>query len=94
VSLPTDIMLRPARLQDIPEIAPNQRWHLDGEDYVPRVAAGWISDPSGRFVAAEHEGIVRGFGRIVMHTATDAWAEGLRDRVLPRGAWVHPPNGR
>ncbi|MGI6517488.1 MAG: GNAT family N-acetyltransferase [Bacillota bacterium] len=78
MSLPTDIMLRPARLQDIPEIARISAGIWDGEDYVPRVAAGWISDPSGRFVAAEHEGIVRGFGRIVMHTATDAWAEGLR----------------
>jgi len=94
VSLPTDIMLRPARLQDIPEIARISAGIWDGEDYVPRVAAGWISDPSGRFVAAEHEGIVRGFGRIVMHTATDAWRKAFGIRVLPRGAWVHPPNGR
>lgn len=86
MSLPTDIMLRPARLQDIPEIARISAGIWDGEDYVPRVAAGWISDPSGRFVAAEHEGIVRGFGRIVMHTATDAWAEGLRDSCFTQGS--------
>lgn len=78
MSVPSDITLRLACLRDIPEISRISAGIWDGEDYVPTVATKWLSDPSGRFLIAEHEGVVRGFGRIVMHTSVDAWAEGLR----------------
>jgi GNAT superfamily N-acetyltransferase len=50
----------------------------DGDDYIPRVAKQWVGDPEGRFIVAECDGVVRGFGRLAMRTPTDGWLEGLR----------------
>ncbi|MDD4337415.1 MAG: GNAT family N-acetyltransferase [Firmicutes bacterium] len=78
MSVPSDIMLRPARPGDIADIVRISAGIWDGEDYVPLAATKWMSDACGRFIVAEHDCAVRGFGRIVMDTAVDAWAEGLR----------------
>ena len=72
------IMTRAARLDDIPSMIRISADIWDGDDYIPRVAEQWIGDPDGRFIVAECDGVVRGFGRLAMHTPTDGWLEGLR----------------
>lgn len=72
------VITRLAGLDDIPAMIRISADVWDGEDYVPRVAKQWVCDPEGRFIVAECDGVVRGFGRLAMHTTTDGWLEGLR----------------
>lgn len=72
------VITRLAGLDDIPAMIRISADVWDGEDYVPRVAKQWVGDPDGRLIVAECDGVVRGFGRLAMHTPTDGWLEGLR----------------
>jgi len=72
------VTTRLAGLDDIPAMIRISADIWDGDDYIPRVARQWICDPKGRFVVAECDGVVRGFGRLAMRTLTDGWLEGLR----------------
>ena len=73
-----DIMLRPL-VSRIFRKSPESALHLGWEDYVPLQPGGYRTHPEGSLLPNK---AVRGFGRIVMHTATGAWAEGLQIRVL------------
>ena len=72
------VTTRAARPDDIPSMARISADIWDGDDYIPRVAERWIGDPDGRFIVAECDGVVRGFGRLAMHTPDNGWLEGLR----------------
>ena len=72
------VMTRAATLDDIPAMVRISADIWDGDDYIPRVAKQWVGDPEGRFIVAECDGVVRGFGRLAMRTPTDGWLEGLR----------------
>jgi ribosomal protein S18 acetylase RimI-like enzyme len=72
------ISTRLARLDDIPTMVRISADVWDGDDYIPRVARQWVCDPQGRFIVAECDGVVRGFGRLAMRTPADGWLEGLR----------------
>ena len=72
------VTTRLAGLDDIPAMIRISADIWDGDDYIPRVAKQWICDPKGRFIVAECDGVVRGFGRLAMRTPTDGWLEGLR----------------
>ncbi len=69
------VMTRVARLDDIPAMARISADIWDGDDYIPRVARQWICDPQGRFIVAECDGVVRGFGRLAMHPEFDILAD-------------------
>ena len=72
------VTTRLAGLDDIPAMIRISADIWDGDDYIPRVAEQWIRDPEGRFIVAECDGVVRGFGRLAMRTPADGWLEGLR----------------
>ena len=51
----------------------------DGEDYMPLVFDGWLTEKDGMFVAAiDEKGEMIGFEKLTMVTKHDAWIEGLR----------------
>jgi predicted N-acetyltransferase YhbS len=72
------VNIRPARESDTADMREVTRHLWEGHDYVPLEWAGWLADPVGALVVAEHEGRVIGLGRLSCLQAQDWWLQGLR----------------
>lgn len=73
-----EIVLRRVRHDDMPTIVRISSDIWDGSDYVPAIAQDWINDEKGIFIAAEVEGLLRGFGKLTLQGPDCGWCEGLR----------------
>jgi predicted N-acetyltransferase YhbS len=72
------VNIRPARESDTADMREVTRHLFEGHDYVPLEWAGWLADPVGALLVAEHEGRVIGLGRLSCLQAQDWWLQGLR----------------
>jgi GNAT superfamily N-acetyltransferase len=72
------VHIRPARQGDTADMLEVTRHIWQGHDYVPLEWAGWLADPSGTLLVAEHQGRVVGLGRLSRLQAEDWWLQGLR----------------
>lgn len=77
--------VRPARDEDLPEVAVWTRDTFEWGDYVGDRLPQWISDPRAHPVVCVDAGRVVGVGNTVMVSPTEAWLEGAR---------VHPDHKR
>ena len=77
--------IRAGRPSDIAAIASWTTDTFDWGDYVGDALPEWMADPAGIVLVAEVEGDVVATGRVVMASATEAWAQGAR---------VHPDHRR
>jgi GNAT superfamily N-acetyltransferase len=73
-----DLVCRPGRETDTPDMLELTRTIWDGHDYVPKVWAEWLSDPEGQLAVAEWQGRVVGLGKLTRLSPRDWWLEGLR----------------
>lgn len=73
-----DVIIRPARQEDTPDMLELTSHIWDGEDYVPQAWADWLQDPRGCLLAAEYNGRMVGFARLAETTPEDWWMAGLR----------------
>jgi GNAT superfamily N-acetyltransferase len=73
-----DLVCRPARESDTPDMLELTRTIWDGDDYVPQVWAEWLADAQGQLAVAEWQGRVVGLGKLTRLSAIDWWLEGLR----------------
>lgn len=79
------MLIRPARLEDVPRIA---SWTTDTfawGDYVAEAIPEWMEAPDSRVLVAEVEGDVVAVGRTQMVGANECWLQGAR---------VHPDHRR
>lgn len=72
------VEIRPARESDTADMLEVTRHLWEGHDYVPLEWAGWLADPVGALLVAEHQGRVIGLGRLSCIQAGDWWMQGLR----------------
>ncbi len=80
------ITLRPARPEDRDAILAIAAQIWGGEDYIPHVLGGWLSE--GGFVVAELDGHVAGFAKMTLLSPGEVWLEGLRVDPSHRGKGV------
>jgi len=73
-----DLVCRPARESDTPDMLELTRAIWDGHDYVPQVWTEWLADPQGQLAVAEWQGRVVGLGKLTRLSSRDWWLEGLR----------------
>jgi predicted N-acetyltransferase YhbS len=73
-----EVLIRPARQEDTPDMieVTNRIW--DGQDYIPQVWAEWLEDARGCLLVAEYEGRVVGLAKLTEITPEDWWMQGLR----------------
>jgi GNAT superfamily N-acetyltransferase len=72
------VHVRPARQGDTADMLEVTRHIWQGHDYVPLEWAGWLADPHGALLVAEHQGRVVGLGRLSRIQPEDWWLQGLR----------------
>ncbi len=73
-----EVLVRPARQADTPDVIELTRTIWDGEDYVPHAWASWLSDRHGKLLVAEHQGRVLGLSYLHRISREDWWMQGLR----------------
>jgi N-acetylglutamate synthase-like GNAT family acetyltransferase len=73
-----DIICRPARAGDKPDVLELTKNIWEGHDYVPQVWDEWLADPEGKLLVAEHENKVVGVSKLTHLSEGDWWMEGLR----------------
>jgi GNAT superfamily N-acetyltransferase len=79
-----EVLIRPARLEDTPQVLEMVSHIWEGEDYVAEVWDEWLNDPYGCLLAAEYENRVVGIAKLSRSSPQDWWMQGLR---------VHPDFG-
>jgi predicted N-acetyltransferase YhbS len=72
------VHIRPARESDTSDMLEVTRHLWEGHDYVPHEWQGWLADPQGALLVAEHQGRAIGLGRLSCIQARDWWMQGLR----------------
>ncbi|OGO35872.1 MAG: hypothetical protein A2W35_06435 [Chloroflexi bacterium RBG_16_57_11] len=72
------VHIRPARENDTADMLEVTRQIWEGHDYVPLVWPGWLADPNGGLLVAEHQGRVIGLGKLSHLAGDDWWLQGLR----------------
>lgn len=79
----SELIIRPARLSDMNDIASISRTTWEGDDYLERLAPSWMED-GGFYIGLLDE---RGIGtfRIILMPDCVLWFEGLRIHVNYRG---------
>jgi GNAT superfamily N-acetyltransferase len=77
--------VRPARHDDVSEIAEWTRNTFEWGDYVPDRLPEWIDEPTARPAVCVDSGRIVGVGNTAMVSDTEAWLEGAR---------VHPDHQR
>lgn len=74
-----NILYRPGRAEDWPEIAPIVAQTWGGEDYITEALwQRWAADRVGRVVVAEAGGEIAGLAKITHFGPAEWWLEGLR----------------
>jgi GNAT superfamily N-acetyltransferase len=77
-----ELVIRPARRSDKPDVLAAVRAVWGGHDRIPDVFDGWVTHRTGPFFVAESAGRVVGMGKLTVISPTEAWLEG--GRVAPR----------
>ena len=74
-----DILYRPGRTEDWPQVAPIVEQTWGGEDYITETLwQHWAEERTGRLVVAERDGQVIGLAKITRLGPAEWWLEGLR----------------
>ena len=81
----TVVLIRPARHNDIPQIASWTQLTFDWGDYVAEWLPKWLENPAVRVMVAEEDGAVIATVTGTMVSPTEVWAQGIR---------VHPDHRR
>jgi GNAT superfamily N-acetyltransferase len=77
--------IRPAVMEDIPQIIEVARAAAGWDDYIPHVISSWIKDPRGEVIVAATDGRVVGLARYFFQTPRVIWMQGLRVHPEHRG---------
>jgi GNAT superfamily N-acetyltransferase len=72
------VLCRPARESDYPDIIEFCKGIWDGGDYVPEVWTRWFNDPKGILVTAEYDGHAIGCAKLSLFAEGQWWLEGFR----------------
>ena len=75
---PLNIICRPARPNDTPDVLELTKTIWEGRDYIPYVWERWLADAEGKLIVAEHDGQVVGISKLSRLSQEDWWMEGLR----------------
>ena len=73
-----ELVFRPGRPQDLPEVERLCTGTWDWGDYIPEVWEHWLADEEGHVAVAELEGRMVALGRVVIQPRGQAWLEGMR----------------
>ncbi|HEC34458.1 MAG TPA: AI-2E family transporter [Chloroflexi bacterium] len=71
-------VVRPARLEDRPDVEAICAQIWEGHDYVPEAWEEWLADPYGELSVVERKGRVVGVGKLTRVADREWWLEGLR----------------
>lgn len=79
------MVIREAVPDDLPRLLAISAGIWDGYDYVPHVAAYWLSGQGGVTLAAVVDGVLMGFARLTTLSQDTCWLEGIRVDQSARG---------
>lgn len=79
-----EVIIRPARPEDLPEVERICTGTWDWGDYIPEVWDRWLADEGSHVAVAEREGQIVALGRVILQPGGQAWLEGMRVDPLVR----------